>query len=94
MLDTSLRRLSSIKSVQGNWLEFPDPGPQDTGPPIAELLSSKSSRSNLRCGILAHGFLRLKCEDCDHEHLVAFSCKRRGFCPSCGVAEWRKPQPT
>jgi hypothetical protein len=20
-----------------------------------------------------------------HEHLVAFSCKRRGFCPSCGA---------
>jgi ribosomal protein S27E len=38
----------------------------------------------LECGILAHGFLRLRCEDCAHEKLVAFSCKRRGFCPSCG----------
>jgi hypothetical protein len=37
----------------------------------------------LRCGILAHGFLRLECDTCHHELLVPFSCKRRGFCPSC-----------
>ena len=37
----------------------------------------------LRCGILAHGFLRLGCDTCHHEVLVPFSCKRRGFCPSC-----------
>src|SRR4030095_3708607 len=34
-------------------------------------------------GILAHGFLRLGCDTCKHEVLVPFSCKRRGFCPSC-----------
>ena len=39
----------------------------------------------LRCGILAHGFLRVRCVSCHHEKLVAFICKRRGFCPSCGV---------
>ena len=37
----------------------------------------------LRCGILAHGFLRRGCDPCQHELLVPFSCKRRGFCPSC-----------
>ena len=37
----------------------------------------------LKCGVLAHGFVRLKCEKCKHEKLVAFSCKKRGFCPSC-----------
>src|SRR5262247_2462304 len=37
----------------------------------------------LRCGILAHGFLRLGCDTCKKELLVPFSCKRRGFCPSC-----------
>ena len=26
-----------------------------------------------------------QCDGCRHEHLVAFSCKRRGFCPSCGA---------
>ncbi len=39
----------------------------------------------LDCGRLEHGFLRVRCEGCHHEHLVAFSCKRRGFCPSCGA---------
>ncbi|MBA3591953.1 MAG: transposase zinc-binding domain-containing protein [Methylibium sp.] len=39
----------------------------------------------LECGILAHGFLRLRCVDCGHDKLLAFSCKRRGFCPSCGA---------
>jgi ribosomal protein S27E len=39
----------------------------------------------VECGILAHGFLRLRCGDCGHDKLVAFSRKRRGFCPSCGV---------
>ncbi len=37
----------------------------------------------VRCGILAHGFLRLGCDTCHKELLVPFSCKRRGFGPSC-----------
>jgi len=28
----------------------------------------------LKCGILAHDFLRLRCSDCRHDKLVAFSC--------------------
>ena len=39
----------------------------------------------LERGILAHGFLRLRYGDCCHDKLVAFSCKRSGFCPSCGA---------
>jgi len=35
--------------------------------------------------MLEHGFLRVRCEFCHDEKLVAFSCKRRGFCPSCGA---------
>ena len=37
------------------------------------------------CGVLANGFMRLKCDACCHEKLVAFSCKKRGFCSSCGA---------
>lgn len=37
----------------------------------------------LRRGILAHGFLHVACDDCRESRLVPFSCKRRGFCPSC-----------
>jgi len=33
----------------------------------------------LKCGRLEHGFLRVRCESCFDEKLVAFSCKRRGF---------------
>ena len=45
----------------------------------------------LDCGILAHGFLRLRCGDCGHDQLVAFGCNRRGSCPSCGA---RRMAPT
>jgi len=38
-----------------------------------------------RCGVLEHGFLRVVCEQCHAERLLAFSCKKRGFCPSCGA---------
>jgi hypothetical protein len=38
----------------------------------------------LRCGILDHGFARVRCAGCAYERLVPFSCKGRGFCPSCG----------
>jgi len=41
-------------------------------------------RDYLRCGVLAFGFLRVHCDDCGLDRLVPFSCKRRGFCPSCG----------
>jgi hypothetical protein len=41
-------------------------------------------RKFLRCGVLAHGFARVRCGDCAFERLVPFSCKGRGFCPSCG----------
>jgi hypothetical protein len=41
-------------------------------------------RGFLRCGILAHGFVRVHCDGCGLDRVVAFSCKGRGFCPSCG----------
>lgn len=37
----------------------------------------------LACGILTHGFARVRCGACRHEFLLAFSCKCRYFCPSC-----------
>ena len=42
-------------------------------------------RSDLECGILAHGFMRARCGDCGHDFLLAFSCKRRGLYPSCAT---------
>jgi Transposase zinc-binding domain/Putative transposase len=37
----------------------------------------------LECGMLCRGFARLRCHDCRESRIVAFSCKGRGFCPSC-----------
>lgn len=40
-------------------------------------------RAFLDCGVPAHGFLRVHCEECGRDRVVPFSCKGRGFCPSC-----------
>jgi hypothetical protein len=45
----------------------------------------------LACGLLDHGFARIRCDACTHEYLLAFSCKARYFCPSCHakrIAQW------
>ena len=34
-------------------------------------------RAYLRCGVLAHGFLRVHCAECRLDRLVAFSCYRK-----------------
>ncbi len=38
-----------------------------------------------RCGILQHGFVRLKCSKCELERVTAYSCKTRGVCFSCNA---------
>ena len=49
---------------------------------------------HLNCGDLKQGFARVRCPDCGHEYLLAFSCKGRYFCSSChtkraiAFAEW------
>ena len=40
-------------------------------------------RAFVECGVLANGFVRIRCGDCGKSRAVAFSCKGRGFCPSC-----------
>jgi len=52
------------------------------GRPVPEFVK-KEFEAYLRCGILAHGFARVYCADCRYDRLVAFSCKKRGFCGSC-----------
>ena len=54
------------------------------GRPLPEYVRQEFE-SYLKCGHLEHGFLRVRCETCHAEQLVAFSCKRRGICPSCGA---------
>ncbi|MCW2311309.1 hypothetical protein M2244_001037 [Rhodoferax antarcticus] len=45
----------------------------------------KAFRKYLECGIFAHGFARIRCDDCGDDFLVAFSCKGR-----CAIA-WNGP---
>lgn len=40
-------------------------------------------RKYLRCGSPEYGFVRTYCYQCRESGIVAFSCKKRGFCPSC-----------
>ena len=40
-------------------------------------------RRYLLCGDPSFGFAWLECAGCAHHRLVSFSCKTRGFCPSC-----------
>lgn len=44
---------------------------------------TKTFDAYLNCGMLCHGAARLYCDACRHTDLVAFSCKKRGVCPSC-----------
>lgn len=37
----------------------------------------------LDCGLLERGLVHLRCGQCGEDLVVAFSCKHRGFCPSC-----------
>lgn len=47
-------------------------------PVISEVVSDY-----LKCGDLKEGFARVRCPECKHEFLLAFSCRGRWFCPSC-----------
>jgi ribosomal protein S27E len=58
--------------------------PKASGRPLPGYMQ-KEFEAYLKCGRLEHGFLRVRCEDCHAEKLVAFSCKGRGLCPSCGA---------
>jgi ribosomal protein S27E len=45
----------------------------------------------LDCGNPRCGFARIRCPDCGDHHLLMFSCRTRGFCPSCHakrLEEW------
>ena len=71
------------KIVQENLETFLATVREEAGSPLPDFVA-KEFYEYLRCGILAHGFMRVQCESCHKENLVAFSCKRRGFCPSRG----------
>jgi hypothetical protein len=55
----------------------------DTGRAPLPAFVGREMDAYFRCGILDHGFTILSCDDCDQKLPVAYSCKRRGVCPSC-----------
>ena len=69
--------------IQSNLTKFIEQVETEKGYPLPNFVI-KEFYDYLDCGILAKGFLRLHCEGCGADGFVAFSCKRRGFCPSCG----------
>jgi hypothetical protein len=46
--------------------------------------AEREFRSFIDCGVLARGFVRVHCDDCGLDRFVPYSCKKRGFCNSCG----------
>ena len=56
----------------------------DTGRPLPGHVQEEFE-AYLKCGRLEEGSLCVRCEQCLAENLVAFSCRKRGFCPSCGA---------
>ncbi len=76
----------------GNISNVPRPGRSRGAASLPQFVKDEFD-AFLECGILAHGFLRLRCAGCAHEKLVAFSCKRRGFCPPAARGAWRRAPP-
>ena len=72
------------RAIQEHFATFLDVSQRDSERGYLPSHVHQEVEAYLRCGILAHGFTRLRCDSCKGERLVAFSCKKRGFCPSCG----------
>ena len=65
--------------------EFEEKYPADYQPRYGSLrpIIPEVVHKFLECGNLERGFARIRCDHCEHEYLLAFSCKSRWFCPSC-----------
>ena len=61
---------------------------EQQGRPLPRFVVEEFERF-LECGILAHGFCQLACP-CGHRRLVAFSCKRRGWCTTTRSTKTRR----
>lgn len=73
------------QTVQKNFLTFQQRYSELSGGVGLPTHVEREFEEYLKCGILCHGFVRLKCDSCKDESLLGFSCKKRGFCPSCGA---------
>ena len=67
--------------VQKHWKKF-EHDRLVSDQPISQYVT-REFEAFLGCGILSKGFIRLVCDTCKVNRFVPFSCKKRGFCPSC-----------
>jgi uncharacterized protein (DUF983 family) len=70
--------------VRAHLEDFLRAAAERSGKPLPRYVEDEF-REYLRCGVLACGFARARCPTCGFDRLVAFSCKLRGLCASCGV---------
>lgn len=70
-------------AVQAEWNTFV--ARAEAGERVVPRFCRREAEGFLRCGILGYGFARVHCTACRQDCVVAFSCKGRGFCPSCGA---------
>ena len=54
----------------------------ESGHPLPEFVKQELE-GFAGCGDFEHGFVQTMCRKCGDELRVPFSCKGRGFCPSC-----------
>ena len=70
--------------VRANLASFQRFAEERSGRPLPTYVTDEFA-AYLRCGVLACGFVRARCPGCGFDRLVAFSCKHRGVCSSCGA---------
>ncbi len=68
------------RTLSAHWPAFVEQAEEAGGLPSFVV---REVHDYLRCGLPEHGCALLVCLDCGRGVLVAFSCKHRGFCPSC-----------
>ncbi|HOZ01381.1 MAG TPA: transposase, partial [Candidatus Syntrophosphaera sp.] len=60
------------------WLKNPSDSQPHPHPAVITALEKF-----VECGVMRYGAVRFRCPECGTDMFVAFSCKRRGLCPSC-----------
>ena len=68
------------QTVSAYWTQFLERAQEQGGLPD---FVKREVEAYLDCGILEKGHVIARCRSCGFERTVPFSCKKRGFCPSC-----------
>ena len=69
--------------VKRHWRDFVQHAREAYQAPLPKYVVDEFQKY-LTCGDFSVGFLHVQCTSCGDDMAVAFSCKVRGLCPSCG----------